>query len=279
MNPHNDDAWARLRELLERPKEPSPSSFEPLLRHLIGWPEPDTFALAFAYTREHLEPWGERYANALQLLKWKVLQEPIDQNDWLQESHEIVVDVHAWLADDVLPLEEVGWLAVTTGLATWGEVDLGSWGHLARYIEAAPSPQPLSFGEFLGEGYDLELGDMSLHQYSQGGISTSVFSGFAHALLDPPYSIGIPVEGEFGSERYASSQKRGQKAFLSRYLARVCGIIDLRPSPDTRFFQWPANWADYFAPGMEWWGSFCWSIHTPTPEGHKVITLYASATD
>jgi hypothetical protein len=42
-------------------------------------------------------------------------------------------------------------------------------------------------------------------------------------------------------------------------------------------YRWTTDWADYFKPGHEWWGSFLWTVYHPELEW--VVGIAASASD
>jgi hypothetical protein len=83
--------------------------------------------------------------------------------------------------------------------------------------------------------------------------------GYADAFSDPPYRIAAPLEKV---SAWFDAINKGTFGGLDKNL-----IVH----------RWSTDWSDYFEPGHEWWGSYCWTIQrTGSP---FVVAIGASSTD
>ncbi|WNO10071.1 hypothetical protein [Teredinibacter sp. KSP-S5-2] len=130
--------------------------------------------------------------------------------------------------------------------------------------------------EFWGEGYDITNNTVNLFEYSKNCMSTSVDSGLAHALLDPPYCLKRPpsVPSKISIER-KDPERKWMTDLVNRFNNEVLKI-DVNSSLNHIIIEeWPTNWSNYFDAGNEWWGSFLWSV---LDKKNKWVTVIGAST-
>lgn len=81
--------------------------------------------------------------------------------------------------------------------------------------------------------------------------------GYADAFSDPPYRLRAPLEQA--------------NAWFHAINEGTFGPL----APGLSVYRWSTNWSDYFDPGHEWWGAFCWTIRRP---GTSLVTAIGAAT-
>lgn len=90
-------------------------------------------------------------------------------------------------------------------------------------------------------------------------IRDEMACAYAHAFVDPPYSV------------------RAQPADLEVLFLAVDDMVLQRPGDDAEIWWWEGgDWADYFLPGLEWWGAWICTIRT-TPG--RFVAIGASSSD
>lgn len=91
-------------------------------------------------------------------------------------------------------------------------------------------------------------------------IRDSIVCAYAHAFIDPPY----PIQG--------LSPVELQDLFL-----RVDDRILNQPGDGAEIWWWNGGtWADYFLPGLEWWGAWSATVRISSTE---LVVIAASSSD
>lgn len=121
----------------------------------------------------------------------------------------------------------------------------------------------ISIQKFVGRGYDFERKRLLPHSWENGSPPGSIFvtDAYAEAFENPPYSIPAGIE-----------KLRVLFEGINRELFGGEGLSD-----ELEIMQWSTDWASFFEPGHEWWGSFLWTIKT----AHRpwMVVIAASTTD
>ncbi|BCM90667.1 hypothetical protein IAD21_02524 [Abditibacteriota bacterium] len=94
-------------------------------------------------------------------------------------------------------------------------------------------------------------------------------SGYAYALLDPPY----------GLNRRTAWWRRKQPLLpleIGTAFLRLCDAL-FGARETLQIYDWPTDCSNYFEPGHEWWGSFFWTVYSPSK--NWIVTIIASTTD
>jgi hypothetical protein len=107
--------------------------------------------------------------------------------------------------------------------------------------------------EFLGPRCGPDLRTLAF----PGSSASPTWTGFAYAFSDPPYRLASPAR-------------------LQELFTALTELLFGRLS-DLDVVEWSTDWSNYFEPGREWWGSFCWTVYTPHA-GH-LVGIAASTTD
>ena len=123
--------------------------------------------------------------------------------------------------------------------------------------------QKITSEEFVGPFYDWST--EHLRPAWVGGVRQGVqpdgpiTHGYADAFADPPYTLRAPIE-------------RASEWFRAINVGTFGGL-----SHDLVVYRWSTDWSEYFEPGHEWWGSYCWTIcQRGSP---LVVCIGASSTD
>ena len=121
--------------------------------------------------------------------------------------------------------------------------------------------------QFVGPYYDWKrrgltpawIGNASGSYRISPDDSDFVTHGYADAFSTPPYSIGVSLSD--------------CNAWFRTINDGLFGGL----SSDLQVLEWTTDWAEYFEPGLEWWGAFCWTVRRP---GAATITaICAASTD
>ena len=81
---------------------------------------------------------------------------------------------------------------------------------------------------------------------------------YPYAVLHPPYNLrGTEPE---------------QLALLERLCRALFGDLET-----LEIYEWPTDCSNYFDAGKEWWGTFFWTVYSPTYDWY--ICILASTTD
>lgn len=128
---------------------------------------------------------------------------------------------------------------------------------------------PLLVEDFVGPAYDWprrrlrslwEMSDDGKGGSRRGDPSTGFATwGYADAFIDPPYRLRADVDK---ASAWFNSINRDLFGGLDGAL-EIC--------------SWNTEWTDALLPGMEWWGSFVWTVQRPPASA--VACIWASATD
>lgn len=138
----------------------------------------------------------------------------------------------------------------------------------------------ISFGEFLGPGYDMDHDAIRLFSYREGARSSDLFEGLARALLDPPYGLcrpSVPWAEEHFSPAYGVHEAAWMRDVLRAFCREVLAVEDPKHTAHLEIRRWPTDWSNYFAAGHDWWGAFFWTIEDKKNGWLTVIA--ASSTD
>jgi hypothetical protein len=150
-------------------------------------------------------------------------------------------------------------------------------------ITLAPNVRPqgrrIGVAEFLGKGFDFQNERVDMFSYNNGSRSSLNSKGFLRALLDPPYSLRLPVETEAApfSAEYGVRQQARMTVFLFEFLEKILGVRKLPDFSKYEIYSWSDDWSNYFDAGKEWWGCFYWTLLDP--ENKTVTVIGASTTD
>lgn len=140
--------------------------------------------------------------------------------------------------------------------------------------------RPISVAELLGPGYDIEDDRVQLFHYRGRATVTSILSGLAHALLNPPYSLRRPPDAAWrgrSGKRYAEGERAWMHDVLRAFCRDVLDLPDPLDAEHLRVHEWPTDWSTFFDAGREWWGSFYWTVENL--ERGWITVLGASSTD
>ena len=159
----------------------------------------------------------------------------------LRQFH-AVLEVSAFVADGVTDPLETGTIALRTAFSLWSH----------KFAERALPGQPNLYEVWSSpSGHEIPLETWK----APGGV-------LERALLEPPYGL-FRLNGQ---QRHAPPADLFQD-FLQAWV--------FRPGPAPRLYEWSVDWSPYFKDGLEWWGSFCWTLHHPD----RVTVVVASSTD
>lgn len=129
-------------------------------------------------------------------------------------------------------------------------------------IRGEPSmPHSVTVTEFLGPYYDLSARRL-VHSHSDGvkqGADEFTTHGYADAFADPPYSLRLDFQ-------------QTSALFDSITDALFGGL-----TPDLDIQKWSTDWANYFDPGLDWWGAFLWTVFSP--KRRHIVVVAAASTD
>lgn len=108
----------------------------------------------------------------------------------------------------------------------------------------------ISREELLGDGFDLATRSFSL---PESELMNAAARGLVYAACTAPYGVVHP----------------------ERVIDAVLAFLDWLPG-EMIPFQWSDDW-NYFAPGLEWWGAFYWTVELPARG--LIVCIGASTTD
>jgi hypothetical protein len=101
---------------------------------------------------------------------------------------------------------------------------------------------------------------VSWAEFSDGGdYPPPRGAGYRDLFLKPPYGLQV-------------SDDDAKLLFEKSLRAMIPSI-----SHPIRILAWSVDWADYFQPGLEWWGAALWTI--TTDYGATITAIVASSTD
>jgi hypothetical protein len=130
---------------------------------------------------------------------------------------------------------------------------------------ARAASRQLTVEEFLGPYYDREQRRL-VECWGTGKSSAAgtnfLTHGYADAFSDTPYGL-----------RDATVEQRS--AWFNAINRALLGGL----SDDIEIFGWSTDWSDFFTPGLEWWGAFCWTVRVPHITPTTYVGIGASTTD
>ena len=177
-------------------------------------------------------------------------------------------------------LEEFGMRYTRTFNKLNPNLDINDYFHVQINYELAQTIEGtiIDIQEFWGKGYDITNNEINLFQYSENCRSSNIFSGLAHALLDPPYGLKRPSKVPSKLSRKRKKPESDWLLELVHKFNKDVLKIDINSSCNHLIIEeWPVNWSNYFEAGNEWWGSFLWSV---LDRSNKWVTIIgASSTD
>ena len=121
-------------------------------------------------------------------------------------------------------------------------------------IYGKPQAKQLSVDDFVG--IELEKENLDITDYRKMGL--------AHALLEPPYGLGLKKNVEKYTYLY--------KVFVQDFLG-----INNRNKNSFTIYEWSDDWSNYFDDGKEWWGTYYWTIFNRNT--NTIIVVGGSSTD
>lgn len=129
------------------------------------------------------------------------------------------------------------------------------------YIWIADPTPPSSFFKFKWRGgpeaaFTRQELQASARAKRKGGYYQSTAS-YSHAFFDPPYGFRVKEPAQFFHE-------------FNQHL-----FGDNRDA--LSIYSWSTDWAEYFKPGDEWWGSYLWTVYNT--QSHALVGIAASQTD
>lgn len=147
--------------------------------------------------------------------------------------------------------------------------DIPHWDFNTRYrikIEGQPVGELIACSQLVSQNYATEA--INVQDYRN--------SKLPHALLEPPYSLNIKFDAEFGSEQYYAAKS---SKFTNLYREFVNEFLQFADYQEDNFvvYEWSNDWSNFFDAGKEWWGCYYWTIYNK--QNHTIIVLGASATD
>lgn len=131
--------------------------------------------------------------------------------------------------------------------------------------------EEISIDELFGDGYDVAADQLLLFEYQGTARSSCTLEGLAHALLDTPYGLRLPLTFD------ALGAESSMHALLRAFCSEVLALDDPRDSDHLCIRRWPTDWSNYFDAGHEWWGAFFWTIEDARRDWVTVVA--ASSTD
>lgn len=93
--------------------------------------------------------------------------------------------------------------------------------------------------------------------------------GFFYALFMPPYDVRKP-QGETAIAQML-------KDWRMRYFGELLHVQHMADAQALRVVRWRTDWSNYFEPGHEWWGAFCWTLHDH--RNGQITVIKAASTD
>jgi hypothetical protein len=100
---------------------------------------------------------------------------------------------------------------------------------------------------------------ISWADFLEDNMPDSASSGYKPLFYDPPYGLRLP------------------KPEIDKLYELSLGYLVPSLSHPLLIHSWSVDWADYFGPGLEWWGAALWTI--TTDYGSTITAIAASATD
>lgn len=94
-------------------------------------------------------------------------------------------------------------------------------------------------------------------------------SGFFYALFMPPHDLRTPA-GEAAITHML-------KDWRTRYFGELLHVQHMADAQALRVVRWSTDWSNYFEPGHEWWGAFCWTLHDS--RSGQITVIKAASTD
>jgi hypothetical protein len=122
-------------------------------------------------------------------------------------------------------------------------------------------PDVVSVRDFVGPLYDWNTEEL-IDPWVNGcreGHGELMTHGYADAFLDPPYRL-----------RIARSEATTLFQGINREL--FGGLTD-----ELVVRSWPTDWSNYFDAGLDWWGTFYWTVYVGRT--NRLIVIAASSTD
>jgi hypothetical protein len=129
-----------------------------------------------------------------------------------------------------------------------------------------PVGEKVPFDKFVG--FDYENEEIDIHQH--GALD------LVHALLEPPYSLRLPIEVEQEDAGYYKL-KMAEYTKIYRLFIKDFLLLSEQAKDKVTIYRWSDEWSNYFDAGKEWWGTFYWTIYNS--ETNTIIVIGASATD
>jgi hypothetical protein len=129
-------------------------------------------------------------------------------------------------------------------------------------VDTTPEvPRVIAVRDFVGPFYDWQTEELidpwvKGCRESKGALITH---GYADAFLDPPYRLRLTLR-----EATSLFQTINRELFG--------GLSD-----ELVVRSWPTDWSSYFEAGLDWWGSFYWTVYSGRTK--RLVVIGASTTD
>lgn len=173
------------------------------------------------------------------------------QSTAISKLKEIKTELHMVafsISGDVDDVYLISQYAAVEGMKTFG------------YYGDDPKGDLISFNEFVG------------FDYVNQPVNTKDYRGcaLAYALLEPPHSINLKIDGKFNSQEYHAIKTREYTTIYRLFLNDFVQL-DKYQNEDFIIYSWSDDWSDFFDAGKEWWGTYYCTVFNK--KDNSVIAL------